>query len=191
MTTMTDSLLLETLQKAGKGDEAAVKEVIELAYPELKRLARQALALERPGHTLRPTALVNEVWLKLNGERGMYESRARFFGLAARAMRQILIDHARRRLRGKRAGWANRSTLDESALLDGGLPLPVMLALDQSITRLAEIDPRKARVVEMRFFAGMEDGEIATVLDVSERTVKRDWVFARAFLFGMVYGNGA
>lgn len=164
---------------------------MDLAYPELKRLARKALATERVNHTLRPTALVNEAWLKLNGEQGMYESRARFFGLAARVIRQILVDHARKRLAVKRIGWSTHVLLDEELLLAGGLQLPVMLALHQAIDRLADVDPRKARVVEMRFFAGMEDGEIAHVLAVSERTVKRDWVFARAFLFGMVHGDGA
>ncbi len=188
---MCKSALLEALQRAEKGDVAAVDVVIELAYPELKRLARRALAMERMNHTLRPTALVNEVWLKLNGEHGMYESRTRFFGLAARAIRQILVDHARKRLTVKRIGWSTHIVLDEEVLLSGGLPLPLMLALDQAIDKLADVDPRKARVVEMRFFAGMEDEEIAHVLAVSERTVKRDWVFARAFLFGMVYGDGA
>ncbi|MCX6606422.1 MAG: ECF-type sigma factor [Acidobacteria bacterium] len=188
---MCNSIFLEALQRAGSGDAAAVDEVMELAYPELKRQARHALAMERHDHTLQPTALVHEVWLKLNGEQGMYESRARFFGLASRAIRQILVDHARKRLTAKRIGWSTHVVLDEEVLLSGGIPLPLMLALDQAIDKLADMDQRKARVVEMRFFAGMEDGEIAHVLAVSERTVKRDWIFARAFLFGVVHGEGA
>lgn len=179
---------MEALTQFSAGDQTAGDRVMELAYPELKRMARRALATERSGHTLQPTALVSEVWLKLNGERGMYESRARFFGLAARAMREILVDHARRRLTGKRNAGEAPARFEESQFLAGGLDLTELVALDQSMDRLAELDPRKARVVELRFFAGLSDPEIAEVLAVSERTVKRDWLFARAYLFGLVYG---
>ena len=185
---MADSLFMEALTQFSAGDQAAGDRVMELAYPELKRMARRALATERSGHTLQPTALVSEVWLKLNGERGMYESRARFFGLAARAMREILVDHARRRLTGKRNAGETPARFEEGQFLTGGLDLTEVVALDQSMDRLAELDPRKARVVELRFFAGLSDPEIAEILAVSERTVKRDWLFARAYLFGLVYG---
>lgn len=184
---MIDEVLFDALKRFSEGDAAAGDLVMTLAYPELKQMARNVLADERTSHTLQPTALVNEVWLKLNGERGMYESRARFFGLAARAMRQILVDYARRRLSKKRNAGKAPLLLDENFISTGGLSMPSMLSLDQSIDKLAEVDSRKARVVEMRFFAGMENDEIAHVLGVSERTIKRDWLFARAFLHELVY----
>jgi len=180
---------MDALMQFSAGDVAAGERVMELAYPELKRMARRALATERAGHTLQPTALVSEVWLKLNGEQGMYESRARFFGLAARAMREILVDYARRRLADKRNSGEAPVHFVECQFLASGLPFTELITLDQAMDKLAGLDPRKARVVEMRFFAGLDDGEIAQVLAVSERTVKRDWLFARAFLFGQVYGE--
>jgi len=167
----------------------AGEQVIALAYPELKRMARLAMAKERPNHTLQPTALVNEVWLKLIGGQGLYASRAQFFGLAARAMREILVDYARKRLTEKRNAGVAPLSLDANQPFTGELPIPTLLALDQSIDQLAAFDARKARVVEMRFFAGMTDEEIATVLAVSERTVKRDWIFAKAYLHQTVYGE--
>jgi len=166
-----------------EGDENAFNAIFPLVYGELRQMARRRMRGERPGHTLSPTALVHEAYLKLAGlERIEWRNRAQFFALAAQAMRQVLVDHALRRKARKRGGGQVHVTLDEG--LGGQAPPPVeeILALDEALKRLEEIDERRARVVVCRFFAGMEVDETAAALGISEATVKRDWSYARAWL---------
>jgi len=172
----------------GAGDETArhaADELLPLVYDRLRRLARRLLAHERPGHTLQPTALVHEVYLKLVDQtRVSWQGRTHFFAAGARAMRHILVDHARGRGRAKRGGGWNRVTLAEDAapFAAGGLDGDELLALDEAMQRLAELDERSARVVELRFFGGLTVPEVAHVLGVSTRTVEGDWTHARAWL---------
>lgn len=164
------------------GDRDVFGAVFPLLYDELRRMARRRMRGERPGHTLSPTALVHETYLKLAGlERIEWRNRAQFFALAAQAMRQVLVDHALRRKAKKRGGGQVHVTLGEG--VPGHTP-PVeeILALDEVLQRLEKIDGRRARVVVCRFFAGMEVEETAAALGVSEATVKRDWTYARAWL---------
>ena len=168
------------------GDEAAGSELAALIYSELKRLASSRLRSERREHTLQPTALVNEAWLKLAGARVDWQNRAHFFGVAALAMRRILVDHARRRAAAKRG--AGEAVVLEDVLdrVAGPLPDERLLALDAALTRLAALDSRQARVVELRYFAGLSIEETANTLGVSTGTVKREWVAARAWLFDAI-----
>lgn len=161
----------------------ALSAALPLVYDEMRKIAASYLRRERKGHTLQPTALVSEMWLRLSQEsRFTWQDRAQLLGVAARSMRQILVDHARRRGSLKRGGKALRVTLSDQAApaaSDEGLDL---LALDAALTRLAALDPRKASVVEFRLLAGLSEPEIARALSVSERTVRNDWAFARAWL---------
>jgi RNA polymerase sigma factor (TIGR02999 family) len=149
-------------------------------YDELRRIARLHLARERSNHTLQPTALVHEAYLRFQGNSQSIEDRERFLATASLIMRQVLIDHARGRGRQKRGGAQIRVTLDESVAQD--VPSLDLLILDQSLRELEAMDPRHARIAEMRLFAGLTVEEVASVLDVSPRTVKRDWMMARAWL---------
>lgn len=166
--------------RASSGDAAA--ELMPVVYGELRRLARARLRDERANHTLSPTALVHEAYLKLagGGEPG-YKDREHFFAVAATAMRRVLIDHARARRTQKRGGGAALVTL---GVEDGATThhLDEILALDEALTHLADLDCRQAKVVEYRYFAGLTHGEIADTLDVSVATVERDWRSARAWL---------
>jgi RNA polymerase sigma factor (TIGR02999 family) len=151
-------------------------------YAELRNVAGRLLRHEADGHTLQPTALVHEAWLKLAGEHGLQPTdRQHFLALAARAMRQVLVDSARRRRAGKRGGGAVNITLSDD-VSGVAMPLDDLIAVDDALTRLAANDERLARVVELRFFAGLSEEEIAAALDVTTRTVQRDWVKARAWL---------
>jgi RNA polymerase sigma-70 factor, ECF subfamily len=170
------------LQEWSAGRRGAFDELFTLLYEELRRLAARQLRRERPNHTLRATALVNEAYLKLlRQERVTCESRTHFFGVAARAMRCLLVDHARARGAAKRGGEAWR--------VDTGLPEPAatgvvdLLALDDALRRLARLDPRKEQLVELRYFGGLTIEEAATALGVSPATVSREWTAARAWLF--------
>lgn len=148
-------------------------------YLLLKEIARTHLRRERPGHTLQPTALVHEAWLRLAPEASA--PRAEILAAAATAMRRILVDHARRRLARRRGGGQERVTLHEESL--GAAPAAVdVLELDEAMQRLAQLDARQARIVELRFFAGLTADEVADLLGVSRRTVQGDWSMARAFL---------
>jgi RNA polymerase sigma-70 factor (ECF subfamily) len=153
---------------------------ISILYDELKRIARIHLARERSNHTLQPTALVHEAYLRFQGHSQSFEDRERFLATASMIMRQVLIDHARGRGRQKRGGTQIRVTLDECAAQD--VPNLDLLILDQGLRELEAMDARQARIVEMRLFAGLTVEEIASVLDISPRTVKRDWMMARAWL---------
>jgi len=176
----------QLLRRLRAGDAQAREELFPLVYQELRQVARRALRRERPDHTLRPTELVHEAYLKLGAANGPWQDRAHFLGVAARAMRQILVDHARRKLAGKRGGGMVATTLEEVAS-GGGLPPEELLALDAALDRLGQMDPRLRTLVEYRFYGGLSDKEVAELLQVSERTVNRDWAKARAWLHKEIY----
>jgi RNA polymerase sigma factor (TIGR02999 family) len=176
----------QLLERLRAGDANARERLFPLVYEELRQVARRALRRERVDHTLRPTELVHEAFLKLGSADGPWQDRAHFLGVAARAMRQILVDHARRRLAGKRGGGMVATTLEDVGA-EAGLPPEEVLALDSALDRLEEQDPRLRALVEYRFFGGLTDKEIAELLQISERTVNRDWVRARAWLHKEVY----
>jgi RNA polymerase sigma-70 factor, ECF subfamily len=164
------------------GDEAARDRLMPLVYDELHRLAHQYMRRERRGHTMQTSALVNEAYLRLVGQnRTHWQSRAHFFGIAARLMRQILVDEARRRSYAKRGGGAVRVTFDETKTLVQEQSANVM-DLDEALNTLEQIDSRKSQIVELRFFGGMSIEETAEALKVSPGTVMREWTFARAWL---------
>jgi RNA polymerase sigma-70 factor, ECF subfamily len=166
----------------GNGNHAALDQLIPLVYTELRQLARRYMRRERPGHTMQTTALIHEAYLRLVDQNQVrWENRAHFLGIAARLMRQILIEHARRRTRAKRGGGAGTISLDEVALVSQARATE-LLALDDAMERLAAIDPRKSRVVELRFFGGLSTKEAAEVLHTAPNTVLRDWRLAKAWL---------
>lgn len=163
-------------------DKATLDTLLPMVYDELHRLAQSVLRAERPDHTLQPTALVNEAYLRLNAQRSVnWINRAQFFGVAAQMMRRILVTHAESRNAAKRFGMATRVTLDDSLSWSGGRDLD-LVALDEALKTLAAIDPRQAQVVEQRFFAGLSIEETAEVLEISPATVKREWTMAKAWL---------
>jgi RNA polymerase sigma-70 factor, ECF subfamily len=165
------------------GNRQAESDLIPLVYDELRRLARGYMRRERPEHTLQPTALVHEAYMRLVDESGIdWQGRAHFFAVAAQLMRRILVDHARAHRAGKRGGPEQRLSL-EDGLVFTEAKNDELLALDEALARLARQDPRLAQVVEMRFFGGLSFEEIARLLGVSLRTAKRDWAVARAWLY--------
>lgn len=168
------------LHEWSAGDASAPDRLLPVVYDELHRLAAGYLRRERTGHTLQSTALVNEAWLKLAGQSAPWQNRAHFLGVAAQAMRRILVDHARRRAAAKRGGHEPRVTLADVAAPDGREVDLVLL--DEALERLAALDERQAKMVTMRFFAGLSVEETAEALGVSEKTVKRDWAAAKAWL---------
>jgi RNA polymerase sigma factor (TIGR02999 family) len=164
------------------GDAEALDEVIPLVYDELRRIARGHMAQERAGHTIQATALVNEVYLKLKTKRGAtWKNRGQFFAVAAQMMRRILVDHAREHSSLKRGGGAQQVTLDDAMLVSNGNASEV-LAIDEALQKLEQLDKRKSQVAVMRFFAGLTVEETADALAISIETVARDWRFARAWL---------
>lgn len=169
------------LDQLARGESGAGERLIALAYDELKSLARRKLARLQPGQTLQATALVHEAWLKLGGDATTWNSRAHFFGAAARAMRNVLVDQARRKGRQKRDGGQQPAELRTDLAVDDG-PTLEMLALDEALTALEQSHPRPAQVVMYRYFAGVELDDVARMLDVSARTVRREWLFARTWL---------
>ena len=174
-----------------EGDEAALAELVPRVYAELHRLAHHHLRAERRGGTLQTTALVNEAYLRLvDTNRIRWESRAHFLAVAAQSMRRILVDAARARAAGKRGGGTPRVSLDEVPLAapERGKSL---VALDDALTALADVDERKSRVVELRYFGGLTVQETAAVLHVSSETVQRDWHVAKAWLLRELSGAGA
>jgi RNA polymerase sigma-70 factor, ECF subfamily len=171
----------ELLVKWQDGDDAALKNLLPLVYDELRRLARHYLQSERAGHTLQSTALVHEAYLRLVGQTPLrIDSRAHFFGIAARLMRQILVDHARERAAAKRGGGC-RITLDESAMLPQTPDLD-LVALNDALNELSRLDEQQARIVELRFFAGLSIEDTSHILNISPATVKRNWTIARMWL---------
>jgi RNA polymerase sigma factor (TIGR02999 family) len=169
------------LGELSRGRREVEADLIPLIYHELRRLAAAQMKRERSGHTLQPTALVHEAYLRLAGQHADWQNRAHFFAVAAQAMRRVLLDHARQHHAGKRGSQGQRITLEEGLAVTSD-PLDEVLAVDECVTRLAAIDPRQARLVELRFFAGLSVEESAQALGISEITAKRDWASAKAWL---------
>ncbi len=166
----------------GNGDQNARDELMPLVYDELHRLAHQYMARERQSHTLQTSGLVNEAFLRLVDQRDVHwQNRAHFFGIAARMMRRILVDYARNRRYAKRGGSARQVSLDEALIVSEERTAEVV-ALDEALERLSEVDLRKSQIVELRFFSGLSIEESAEILNVSTGTVMRDWTLAKAWL---------
>jgi RNA polymerase sigma factor (TIGR02999 family) len=164
------------------GDEDALARVIQLVYSELHDIARKCLSRERPNHTIQATALVHEAYVRLVDVKQIeWQDRAHFFAVGARVMRRVLVDYARARDCAKREGAAHRTTLNDALLLSSQ-PDPMVIRLHDALERLAEFDPRKAEVVEMRYFGGLTAEEIGAVLHISPQSVNRDWSLAKAWL---------
>lgn len=178
----------QLLRGACVGDEQALGKLLPVVYDELRRIARRQLSRERPDHTLEGTALVHEAYLKLLGSPSPdWQDRAHFFGIAARCMRQVLVDHARAQGAAKRGGEWERTSLTNKGL-GVEIPLTDFIALDDALEKLGERDPRLLKVVEYRFFGGLEEREVAELLGVTTRTVQRDWAGARAWLYKELFG---
>lgn len=172
----------QLLQNLNKGDPGADARLISAVYCELRRLAAYYMRRERPDHTLQATALVHEAYLRLTEQRDVtWQSKSHFFGIAAQIMRRVLIDGARSRLRTKRGG-GQKISLDEGLLLTEARSAE-LLSVNDALDRLAKLDPRQARIVELRFFGGLSVEETAEVVGTSPKTVKRDWSIARAWLY--------
>ncbi len=180
---IADGTVTQLLQDWSSGNPQAAEEVLPMVYQELRRIAARQLRRERDDHTLEATALVHEAYMRLQGQAGFqWPSRAHFFAFAAHLIRRILVDHARNRNRAKRGGGWERVTLAEAADLALGKN-PDLLALDEALTSLETLDPRKAAVVELRFFAGLNLEETAAQLGISPETVGREWRRAKAWLY--------
>ena len=170
------------LQAWGAGDPSALDRLVPVVYDELHRQAQRYLRRENPGHTLQTTALVHEAYLRLVDQRdARWQNRAQFFGVAAQVMRRILVDHARRHRAAKRGGAVRPVPLEEGEVAAVGSDVD-LVALDDALTRLADLDPQQARVVELRYFTGLGIEDTAEALGISPATVKRDWAMARAWL---------
>ena len=190
MTTPPGRHITQLLRAWSGGDERALEQLTPIVYAQLHRTARRHMAGEWPGHTLQATALINEVYLRLvDSPEISWHDRAHFFAVCARLMRRILTDFARSRRRVKRGGEASHVPLDE-ALLVSREPSPDLVALDEALNALGEVDQRKSQVVELRFFGGLSVKETAEVLRVSEETVKRDWRLAKLWLLRNMSGEG-
>jgi RNA polymerase sigma factor (TIGR02999 family) len=174
--------LTDLLEGVRRGDRAALEQLAAVVYPELRRIAARYMRLERPGHTLQTTALVHEVYVRLFGSDPVWENRAHFFAAVSREMRHILVDYARSRNALKGPGGRVRVALSDVPE-PGSTPDPDVLALDEALTRLERLEPRASRVVELRFFTGLGEREAAEALNISVATLKRDWTFAKAWLF--------
>jgi RNA polymerase sigma factor (TIGR02999 family) len=180
--TPTPHSVTQLLLDWNRGDSEALDKLIPIVYAELHLRAARYLRRERPGHTLQTTALIHEAYLRLVEQRQVrWQNRAHFFAIAAHLMRRILVDHARGRDAAKRGGADIRVTLDDALAASAGRDVN-LIALDEALTRLAEIDARQSRVVELRYFSGLSIEETAEVLDVSPATVKLDWSMAKAWL---------
>jgi len=181
MSTASSNDVTRLLVDWGNGSQEALDELIPLVYEELHRLAGSYMRREGRGHTLQTSALINEAYLRLVDQKSIrWQDRAHFFGVAARLMRQILVDHARRRSRAKRGGGARMVSLAEQSVI--AKEIEDVIALDDALKHLAEMDPRKSRIVEMKFFGGLSTEEVAEVLKVTTRTVEREWRKAKAWL---------
>jgi RNA polymerase sigma factor (TIGR02999 family) len=179
---MSDTSVM--LRKMEQGDAKAAAELFPLIYDELRRLAAAKMACEAAGQTLQPTALVHEAWLRLGGDaQPAWQNRAHFFGAAAEAMRRILIDRARRRLAIRRGGGQMRVDVDEVEIPDPAVDDDELLAVHEALDRFAAVNPEKAELVKLRYFAGLTLEEAAQTLAISESTAKRWWAYSRAWLF--------
>ena len=173
-----------------KGDRAALDKLLPVVEHELRRLAHHYMSHERAGHTLQTTALVNEAFVRLVHRKSVaWQNRAHFFGIAAQLMRTILVDHARSHACAKRGGAAGKLELDE-ALVVSQQKAAEVIALDDALQQLALLDPQQSRIVELRFFGGLAQDEVAQLLGVTTRTVERDWMKARLFLLRELDGTG-
>ena len=173
----------------GNGDQAALDELIPLVYDELRRVAGRYMRRESQDHTLQTSALVNEAYLRLVDQKSVqWQNRAHFFGVAAQLMRRILVDHARSRSRVKRGGGAQMVSLDEQAVMSK--EVAEVIALDEALKTLADMDLRKSQIVEMKFFGGLTNEEVAEVLKVTSRTVEREWRKAKAWLHRAISKGG-
>lgn len=173
----------DALNSIAQGDRTTLDRLLPVVYRELKRLAASYLKAERPGHTLQPTALAHEAYIRLAGNNtSPWQNRAHFMGIAARAMREILVDHARRRKAQKRGGGQAVTVLSEALQVSGNRPI-AFDDLDQALIDLARLSERQAQVVELRYFGGLSIEETGEVLGVSPATVKREWTLARAWLY--------
>ena len=179
---MPDDNITHLLVELRAGNAEAMARLMPVVYRELRRLAAHYMQHERPGHTLQPTALVHEAYLRLVGQTDRnWQNRAHFFAVAAQAMRAVLVDHARANLAQKRGGGQVHVELDDAFKLTAPEPRAV-LVLDEVLKRLEQIDPRASRVVELRWFVGLRVEEVAQAMGISEKTVRRDWNFAKAWL---------
>jgi RNA polymerase sigma factor (TIGR02999 family) len=171
------------LERVQAGDALAARELLPAVYDELRRLARQKMAAEPPGHTLQPTALVHEAWLRLGGQDALaFANRAHFFGAAAEAMRRILIERARRRLAAKRGGGAQPEDVEAIEIPQPAADDTRLLAVHEVLEKFAALDPRKAELVKLRYFVGMTFEEAAEALGIAVPTAKQWWAYARAWL---------
>lgn len=178
----TQNSVTRILERLAKGDPGAHEALVPLILGDLRKLAHHYIRNERIGHTLQPTALVNEAYLRIAGMRGMnWESRAHFIAVAATLMRRILVDYARKRRVRPEGNSTEPISVDVRGGLDAGQAAEIV-AVDRALEMLAELDARQARIVEMRFFGGLSIDEIASVLQLSDRTVKRDWALAKIWL---------
>jgi len=183
MSTPSSEDITRLLQEWSDGDQTALTKLMPLVYDELRRLAHRYMAQERSDHTLQTTALVHEAYLRLVGQKDVqWQNRAHFFAVSAQLMRRILVDHARTQHAAKRGGGGLKLSLDEAANVPYE-PAAELIALDEALTKLADIDRRKSRIVELRFFGGLTLDEVAEMLSVSSPTVMRQWRVARAWLY--------
>lgn len=180
--------ITQLLDRAGAGDREAWDRLVELVYPDLKRLARSSVSA-RSGNTLNTTALVHECYLRLSQASGAPRDRSHLMSLAVRIMRQVLIDHARERLAAKRGGGAAVVTLDDAVFADEG-QFETLVEIDAALNQLAKLEPRQAQVFECRYFGGLNDEETALALGVSPRTVHRDWDAGREWLAARLSSTG-
>ena len=186
MPTPSPQEVTQLLADWGKGDRSALDKLLPLVHSELRRIAQRQMSQERPGHTLQATALVNEAYLKLAGQQKFeWQNRAHFFAVCAQVMRHILIDHARAHGREKRGGGAIQVSLND-ALVVAEDQAAHFLALDEALRVLERLDPQKGKIVELRYFGGLSIEEAAEVLNVSPRTVRREWQHAKAWLYRMM-----
>jgi RNA polymerase sigma factor (TIGR02999 family) len=183
--------ITQLLAEWREGNQSALDDLYPLVYDELHRLARRYMSRERKGHTLQTTALINEAYVRLVDQKNVHwANRSHFFAISAQIMRRILIDHARRHAYAKRGGGKQQVSLEEVAAVTPEHS-EELLRLDEALKSLAEMDPRRSQVVELRYFGGLNNQEIAGVLHISENTVTRDWNIARAWLYQQLIGSGA
>jgi len=183
--------ITQLLAEWSDGNQSALDELYPLVYEELHRLARRYMSRERKGHTLQTTALINEAYVRLVDQKNVHwANRSHFFAISAQIMRRILIDHARRHAYAKRGGGAQQVSLEEVAVVAREQSAEI-IRLDEALKILAKMDPRRCHVVELRYFGGLSNEEIAGVLKVSENTVTRDWNLARAWLYQQLTGSAA
>lgn len=184
---LQQSEVSQLLSRWNSGDNTALEELMPLIVKDLRQIARKHMAQESSGHTLQPTALVNEVYLRLVGRRTVsWQNRAQFFAFVAGLMRRILVDHARAQKTAKRGSGSIKISFDETIRLPKQGQGPELLALDEALQELSKLDPRQCRIVEMRYFTGLSVKEISEVEDISPTTVKREWRTARLWLYGQL-----